>query len=71
MLIRRTLNAGEEILTDYGWDLETQLERRCGYEYSAGEARSHARRQTTMRGEEEITESLMGDSESEEEEEDG
>jgi hypothetical protein len=33
MAITRLMQAGEEVLTNYGWDREAQMERGCGYDY--------------------------------------
>jgi hypothetical protein len=33
MVITRVMHSGEEVLTNYGWDREAQMERGCGYDY--------------------------------------
>jgi hypothetical protein len=68
MWITRPLVAGEEILTNYGWDVDTQRERRCGYTYYYEKISKKGPTQKVIVDEEEVVDP-WGDEEGEESEE--
>jgi hypothetical protein len=69
MAITRVMHAGEEVLTNYGWDREAQMERRCGYDYHEVVTLGLEARSGPIQDHNELEGLFSGEEESEEEEE--
>jgi hypothetical protein len=70
MSITRVMHAGEEVLTNYGWDRGAQMERRCGYDYHEVVTLGREEGMGAIQDHNELDGVFSDEEESEEEEED-
>jgi hypothetical protein len=53
MVITKTIHAGEEVLTNYQWDLSAQRDRKCGYNHHREKDRRQVYTEEEIQDEEE------------------